>query len=544
MSALTGPVQPPQTQIIPVVEAPRTVRRDLLRGRTESWWDRMVLAGVGVLATVLGLWNLTGATAYQDDEGTYTAQAFSVLEGQLAPYTYWYDHPPLGWIQLGSLAWLPELLGLGDGTYIGATRFAIVPFFVATAMLVYLIGRRLGVSRPIAGLTVLVFVLSPLTLVIGRQVYIDNIGIPWLLLAFYLALSPRGALWHHVGAGVFFAVAVLSKETLAIFGPALLVALLNRPNWSNRVFSTVGFLVVGGLVLFSYPLMALLRGELFAGPNHVSLQEALAFQFMDRSGSGSIWEAGSSRAELLEGWLYYDTYLVLAGVAAGVLCLMRRRAVWIPVAMATFAVPVLTGEGYLPSMYIIGVVPFLALALGVAADILWSAFRKVVAPLAPRPRTVATIVVDGPALVGTEQSPAHRGGEHRLGVHPGMGAGERAPTGHDPGPLLDVAGRQHQRVGRPLGRGGHGESGSRQPVPAGAPRGRGSTGLDHRGPVHTGQHRQPRPGHGRRSAGGIRARADLRRLERPRGDQPVRPIDLFFPPVVAGTPRLTRDAAP
>ena len=400
MSALTGPVQPPQTQIIPVVEAPRTVRRDLLRGRTESWWDRMVLAGVGVLATVLGLWNLTGATAYQDDEGTYTAQAFSVLEGQLAPYTYWYDHPPLGWIQLGSLAWLPELLGLGDGTYIGATRFAIVPFFVATAMLVYLIGRRLGVSRPIAGLTVLVFVLSPLTLVIGRQVYIDNIGIPWLLLAFYLALSPRGALWHHVGAGVFFAVAVLSKETLAIFGPALLVALLNRPNWSNRVFSTVGFLVVGGLVLFSYPLMALLRGELFAGPNHVSLQEALAFQFMDRSVSGSIWEAGSSRAELLEGWLYYDTYLVLAGVAAGVLCLMRRRAVWIPVAMATFAVPVLTGEGYLPSMYIIGVVPFLALALGVAADILWSAFRKVVAPLAPRPRTVATIVVGAAAILG------------------------------------------------------------------------------------------------------------------------------------------------
>ena len=107
-----------------------------------------------------------------------------------------------------------------------------------------------------------------------------------------------------------------------------------------------------------------------------------------------------SRAELLESWLYYDTYLVLAGVAAGVLCLMRRRAVWIPVAMATFAVPVLTGEGYLPSMYIIGVVPFLALALGVAADILWSAFRTVVAPLAPRPRTVATIVVGAAAILG------------------------------------------------------------------------------------------------------------------------------------------------
>ena len=372
----------------PVQRPAGSVRAPSRRTGPEVWFDRVALVLLGLAASVLSVWNLTGATPYQDDEGTYTAQAFSVLEGNLTPYTYWYDHPPLGWIQAAGLAWIPQLLGLGDGTYIGATRYVIAPFFVATALLVYLIVRRMGVRGPIAAFATVTFVLSPITLVIGRQIYLDNIGIPWLLLAFYLALSPRSALWHHIGAGVFFAIAVLSKETLALFGPALMVALLNRPAWSNRTFSVVGFLVTGGLVLGFYPLIAALRGELFSGPGHVSLQDALAFQFLDRSGSGSVWEEGSSRSVLVQGWLYYDTYIVAAGLLAAVLCLLRRRSVWIPVALGSAALPVVLGQGYLPSMYVIGVVPFLAVALGVGLDVLWSGFEKAVSPLRPRARSI------------------------------------------------------------------------------------------------------------------------------------------------------------
>ena len=48
--------------------------------------------------------------AATDDEGTYLAQAWAVQHGQgLAHYTYWYDHPPLGWIQLAGLSWVPAL---------------------------------------------------------------------------------------------------------------------------------------------------------------------------------------------------------------------------------------------------------------------------------------------------------------------------------------------------------------------------------------------------------------------------------------------------
>ena len=121
--------------------------------------DRFTMLGLFVASVVLSLWNLTGAPSYQDDEGTYTAQAFSVHGGQLAPYTYWYDHPPLGWIQIAALNWIPNMLGLGDGTAIGATRYVIAVFFVASAMLLYMLARRLRVRTPFAALTTLVFVL-------------------------------------------------------------------------------------------------------------------------------------------------------------------------------------------------------------------------------------------------------------------------------------------------------------------------------------------------------------------------------------------------
>lgn len=366
---------------------PRPVHKEFPADRRAARLDRIILLLLGVVATVLGSWNLTGSSPYMDDEGTYTAQAFSVLDGDLAPYTYQYDHPPMGWIQLGALAWLPETLGAADGTYVGAARVAIVPFFVATVVLTYLISRRMRLRPSLAALAASLVLLSPLSLALGRQVYLDNVALPWLLGAFYLALNERKALWHHVGAGVLFALAVLSKETMAVFGPGLLVALVNRPSWSNRAFSVVGFLVVGGLVLGFYPLMALLNWELWAGPDRVSLQEALAHQLVNRTGSGSVWTSGTDRALLLEGWLHYDRHLIGAGLLAGLVCLTRRSSAWLGVSMAFFSLPIVLPEGYLPAMYIIGIVPFLALAVGIALDMLWSRLVRTTASVTPTLRT-------------------------------------------------------------------------------------------------------------------------------------------------------------
>ena len=74
------------------------------RRRSREIW--VILGLVAVTGVVHGL-NIAGWPAFFDDEGTYLSQAFATYGGDLAPYTYWYDHPPAGWIQLASLAWLP-----------------------------------------------------------------------------------------------------------------------------------------------------------------------------------------------------------------------------------------------------------------------------------------------------------------------------------------------------------------------------------------------------------------------------------------------------
>src|SRR5215217_4607702 len=68
----------------------------------------VILGLLVVTGLVHGLhMTVTPALVTTDDEGTYVAQAWAILhQGRLAHYTYWYDHPPLGWIQIAGWAWL------------------------------------------------------------------------------------------------------------------------------------------------------------------------------------------------------------------------------------------------------------------------------------------------------------------------------------------------------------------------------------------------------------------------------------------------------
>ncbi|MFT4136218.1 glycosyltransferase family 39 protein [Microbacterium sp.] len=360
-----------------------------IRRRAVAWLARpenAVPLAIFVVALVIGTWNVAGSPAFQDDEGTYVAQAVAVQNGTLAPYTYWYDHPPLGWIQLAALGWIPQLLGLGGGSDLAAMRYVSAFLFAVTATMIFLLARRIRISLPFALAAATIFVCSPLSLTLGRQVFLDTVGMPWVLLALYLALSPRRALWDHVAAGVAFAIAILSKLTLAAFGPALLLATVGQHRWRGRSFSVVAFLTIGALVIALYPLMALLRGELLAGPDHVSLQDALAYQFLSRSGSGWIWEAGSSRHELLTSWFFLDGYIIVGGVAGALVCAFAASTRWISVAIVCFALPIVASQGYLPAMYIIGALPLLSLAIGAGAFLTWSGLQSLLRNRMPATR--------------------------------------------------------------------------------------------------------------------------------------------------------------
>jgi 4-amino-4-deoxy-L-arabinose transferase-like glycosyltransferase len=342
--------------------------------RLRSSRPDLLLCGalLSVILVVQG-WNIAAYPALSDDEGTYLAQAWAVQQGRgLAHYTYWYDHPPLGWIQIALLGRLPAAVNPGFMT-VGTMRITMLLITGVSAVLVYALGRRLALPRWAAALGMALFGLSPLAVVLSREIFLDNIAVMWLLLAFCLAASPSRHLWHHFGAGVAAATGVLTKETLLVALPALFVTMWRHSHRDTRKFALTGAVTACALIGLSYPLFALLKGELLPGPGHVSLWDGITYQ-MSRPGSGFILHPGSGSYGVLHAWLYYDRVLPLGGLAAALLLLLARR--WSVTARAlagpALTVALLTAvalrpNGYLPAMYVIGALPFLALVLAAAA---------------------------------------------------------------------------------------------------------------------------------------------------------------------------------
>ncbi|GIF99777.1 ArnT family glycosyltransferase [Catellatospora citrea] len=344
-----------------VAPRPETLYARLLRRLRSP--GSLLVTGITAIVLFVHAWNITGFPAASDDEGTYLAQAWAVQQGLgLGHYTYWYDHPPLAWIQLAALSWLPALLS--DGLTVPTARVSMLVVTAAILLLTYLLGRRVGLPRWAAAVAVLAYGLSPLAVTTQRQIYLDSFAVAWLLGALVLALSPRRHLWHHVAAGAAAAVAALCKETMIVALPAVVLALWQGTARNGvRAFSFAGFgsgvLLVGGF----YPLFAMLNGELLPGPGHVSLIGAWQFQLHSRTGSGSVFTAGSPANTVVGSWLYYDAVLLAGGVLAAAVALAVRRLRVPAVAVALLAVVALRPGGYLPTMYVIQALPFLALCL-------------------------------------------------------------------------------------------------------------------------------------------------------------------------------------
>ncbi|MEV7342808.1 phospholipid carrier-dependent glycosyltransferase [Streptomyces sp. NPDC093544] len=367
--------RPPAPKNVPDSRPPlrfRSSRADLL----------LCLALLVAIMLVQG-WNIADYPTLSDDEGTYLAQAWAVQEGNgLAHYTYWYDHPPLGWIQIAALTWIPAQISPGLMT-VGSMRFAMLLVSAISAVLVYVLARRLSLPRWAAGLAMVLFGLSPLSVVLQREIFLDNIAVMWTLLAFCLAASPNRHLWHHFGAGIAAAAAVLTKETMLVILPALLVTMWRHGHRDTRKFALTGAITACTLIGLSYPLFALLKGELFSGAGHVSLWDGIKYQ-MSRPGSGFILDPSTGSHGVLQSWLYYDRVLPLGGLAGALLLLVTWR--WSVTAralagpaltVAILALVAMRPSGYLPAMYVIQALPFLALVLaGGTASVAHAVLRR------------------------------------------------------------------------------------------------------------------------------------------------------------------------
>lgn len=360
--------------------------RPLVRFRSSR--PDLLLCGALLLVIVLVQgWNITDFPTLSDDEGTYLAQAWAVQQGDgLAHYTYWYDHPPLGWIQLAGLTYLPSLF-VPDWMTVAPMRFSMLAVSAASSVLIYVLARRLWLPRWASGLAMALFGLSPLSVVLQREIFLDNIAVMWILLAFCLAASPSRHLWHHFGSGLAAATAVLTKETMLVVLPALLVTMWRHSHRDTRKFAVTGAITACALIGLSYPLFALLNSELLPGAGHVSLIDGITYQ-MSRPGSGFILTPGTGSNGVFRSWLYYDTVLPLGGLAGAALLLVTigwsvtARALAGPaLACVILALVAMRPTGYLPAMYVIQALPFLALVLaGGAASVTHAALRRLRAP--------------------------------------------------------------------------------------------------------------------------------------------------------------------
>ncbi|MBC7707674.1 glycosyltransferase family 39 protein [Polaromonas sp.] len=338
--------------------------------RTFRWLKNRkfdVLAVVILLAVAgtVGALNMQGYPQRFEDEGTYVSQAFAVQKQHtLAHYTYWYDHPPVGWIQIAGYTTATHAFDRYPSAISAGREFMLVLHLV-TVLLLYALARRVGIGGIAASCGVLLYVLSPLTIEFSRYVLLDNVALPWLLGAFYLALSKRHGLASAIGSAVCMAIAILSKETLVILLPVVLFALWHYGDRRNRRYIVTAFGVIFAMVSGAYVLYAALKNELLPGSGHVSLLGTLYWQIFGRVGSGSVLDPNSATRGLIDYWLHIDQWFIFTGIATLPISLAVRA--WRPFGLALLiGVALLLRTGYLPYPYIIAVLPFAALTLAAA----------------------------------------------------------------------------------------------------------------------------------------------------------------------------------
>ena len=339
----------------------RAARRRLSEFAREHRRDLAVLMAVLVVIGGAHAWGMYNAPARFDDEGTYVAQAWATNNGDLAHYTYWYDHPPAGWIQLGAVTAITNPFDAAPNA-VGTGRFAMLLVKLVTAALLFVLARRLSLGRGLSAAAVLLFGLSPLALAFSRMVFLDNIALAWLLAACVLTMSPKRSIVMAAASGACFAICVLSKETFLLGGIGWAWLLLRESSHHNRRFCAAVGIGTAAIGIASYPLFALLRGEMFPGAGHVSLWDAMRYQLGGRDGSGFLLDPHSGAYGLLKLWLGMDPFLPVLGLLAALIVVWKLPR-WRPV-MVVMLIPALSmfRGGYLPYPSMIQLMPFLALA--------------------------------------------------------------------------------------------------------------------------------------------------------------------------------------
>ncbi len=318
-----------------------------------------------LLASAVALYNIGNFPKMIGDEGIYVSQAYWLAHfGRLGPYTYWYDHFPLGWAQIGAWQWIVGVTRFFGSTVLSA-RILMGLVLGGTTTLLYLLTRKLTNSKSMSLLSACIFITSALTLTFGRMVLLDNLAIFWFLLSLLILIARPTNIKNLVLSSLALAISILTKESLLFFLPPYLHLTyhLNRDNIHRQYAILVNYTTIFFLLSF-FPLLATLKNELLPRPDQVSLWETIVFQATRGSGI-PFWDPESHLRLMLNTWIKIDPLLLILGIGAtifSILLPLPKVQKTISLFSIFFLVFLLRG-GQIYEFYLIPLIPFLVLNL-------------------------------------------------------------------------------------------------------------------------------------------------------------------------------------
>lgn len=339
--------------------------------------EHVLLVALLQMALISHAYNMFNYPYYENDEGTYMSQAWSVLTlGELAPYTYWYDHAPLGWIFLS----LWTLVTGGFFTFgfsVNSGRVFMLVLHLISVYFVFDITKKLSKSILASSIAVLVFSLSPMGTFYQRRVLLDNIMVFWTFFSLWFLMREKVTTKNVVISAVFLGIGILSKESALFFVPGFLLVLFLRLHKYHRIFNMVQWIAILGSVVSAYVLYALLNNELFPSGTwlggstpHVSLIESLRFQ-SSRSNGYSVFDVQHAEIwEHVRAWIAGDALMIYGSLLGFFICALigiKRKILWSLCLLYGFYVFFLFRGGVVIGFYILPLIPIMAIMIGVSA---------------------------------------------------------------------------------------------------------------------------------------------------------------------------------
>jgi hypothetical protein len=310
----------------------------------------------------------------EDDEGTYFSQGWAVFHlGRLSPYTFFYDHAPLGWIQIG--LWQLVTGNQRFGYDLASGRILMLLVQIASALLVLAIGRRASGKVWVGLLAAAMFSLSSYGIFYHRRILLDNIATFWLLVSIYM-LTGSVTLRRVWLSGIALGIAALTKEVALAAIPALAILAARQAPRSSRAFAVTGWLALSLSICSTYLLLALLKGEFFPAGTmlgghhpHVSLLCSLEWQ-ASRAPDGGILDPASKFWLAASSWAHAEPLLVICGTTAAIIASASWRDPllsmlgWTVLSLWLF----LGRGGVVLDFYLVPLLPLLALSLALVLD--------------------------------------------------------------------------------------------------------------------------------------------------------------------------------